>query len=485
MVDEPQPLGLEGLPSILAQLGRATAQAGAEVVRGSLPGGGDPTISADAYYAIRSTELQFRFLLVRQQTQVVLFFHKRKGEVRPLAGTVQLQLAATDERFGEVPFAGAADAPRRSGARAGEGGGAPQFRLRLPAFIDLAPSLDERVRYAPSEAAADSLVLFRIGPGAGHRLAIALDEDLEESDVVYFDGVRHDLGGAWLARPFVELAAAIRGWLAELQAASGPLPSENILELDLGQARPDNDALRVIHTIVAAYSETEAALPIRPPPPGSLAAALVTGGSDADLGQAGLLPGYEIAGYRADVQLRLGPDGLISSEGEAVSLAMQLAVARRASGLVIDIALLPPDFLLTGTLFSQFVEALRSQAPGRDFPPDLASAATWSDLVRSAQAEIAIFRIERREEVDEELIVLPSRGGSGGERVLLLSVDAVIDRSTPVPRVKLSKLRLRYDSTSDADQAIDEATARYFLRLAQSLHTWTQWTGGRARAGST
>ena len=51
----------------------------------------------------------------------------------------------------------------------------------------------------------------------------------------------------------------------------------------------------------------------------------------------------------------------------------------------------------------------------------------------------------------------------------MLSVDAVIDRST-VPRVKLSSLRLRYDSQTDADQRIDRATADYFLRLARSLH---------------
>lgn len=471
MAAEASSLGLEGLPALLAGLARATVQAGAAVVRDSLPTTADSTLAADHYYAIAATGLQFRFLVTRQATQVVLFFRKRQSEQRPLAATIDLKLAPSDSSAGEPASLAAASIGAAGGARPG----APQVRLRLPSFIDLSPTPDEQVRYAPSGADADSLVLFRIGPRGEHRLAIALGDDLDDSEVVYFDGVRQVLGETWPARPLVDLAAEIRDWLAEQQAASGPLPSEHRVELDLADA--DNDAVRLIQTVIAAYGETESALPPPSAAAGSLAALLADPRSDASLTQAGLLPGYAIADYRAEVQLRLGPDGLISSEGEAVSLAMGLTVARRASGLAVEIALLPPDFLITGTLHSQFVEALRSLTPGRQLPPDLVAPGAWSDLITAAQASLSIFRVDRRGEVDEELVVLPTTPRSGRERVLLFSLQAVIDRTTPVPRVSLSDLRLRFDSQSDEDGAVDRATARYFLRLAQSLHTWIVWTG--------
>ena len=475
MADESAALDLGGLPDVIAGLSQATVQAALQVVQGSLPRPDDGELAADRYYAIAATQLAFRFLFVRKATQVVLFFHKGQTEVRPLSGTVELRLRASPAQpEGAVPASGAAD-------RGAEGSGGEHLRLRLPSFIDLVPSLEERVRYAPVGAAPDSLVLFRIGPGAGHRLAIALAEHLEASAVTYFDGVRHELGASWPARPFLDLALAIAGWLRDQRPGGGASASDPLIDLDLGGMGTSNDAGGVIRSLVTAYRQTEAALPRTPAPRGELAAAIIArpvakaAPSREWLTQAGLLPGYEIESYSAEVQLRLGQDGQIRSEGEAVSLAMSLAVSRRSAGLTVDIALLPPDFLITGLLHSQFVESLANLSPGREFPPDLAAPEVFRDAIRSAQGELSIFRVARSGEVDEDLILVPLRGGRA-ERQLLLSVDAVIDRSTPVPRVKLSSLRLRYDSQTDADQQIDRATADYFLRLAQSLHIWTRWT---------
>lgn len=469
MADELETLGLDGLPGIVAQLGQATAVAAARVVHASLPSPGFSASPAEHYYAVAATRLEFRFLFVRKASQVLLFFHKQKTEVRPLSGTLRLQLVARDERLAPPPFDAEASSPP-SGRQPAE---AVRFRLRLPAFIDLSPSLEERVRYAPEGAAAESLVLFRIGPAAQHRLAIALAPTLEQSRIVYFDGVRHELSAGWPARPFLDLARAIRHFALEAQREDEPLPSENILDLDLSGMRKDNDAGRVIQTLVAAYLQTESALPLPPPPPGTLSAELARTERDAELRSAGLLPGYEIASYRAEVQLRLSADGLLHSEGEAVYLGLRLAVRRAAAGLAVELALSPPDFLITGRLFDAFVEAIRSQKPGADFPPELSRPEAWSELVTSAQSELSIFRIRRAGEVDEDLLLLPV---PRSERVLLCSLEAVIDGSAPLPRVHISRLRLRFDSQTDADQQLDEATFRYFVRLAQSLHIWTVWT---------
>lgn len=475
MAADPETLGLDGLPGIVAQLGQATAVAAARVVHASLPSAAGSASAAEHYYAVAATRLEFRFLFVRKASQVLLFFHKQKTEVRPLSGTLRLQLVARDERLAPPPFdAEAAPLPRTS-----EPAESVRFRLRLPAFVDLSPSLEERVRYAPAGAAPESLVLFRIGPAAQHRLAIALAPALEQSRIVYFDGVRHELLSGWPARPFLDLARAIRRFALEAQTEDGPLPSEKMLDLDLSAMTPDNDAGRVIKTLVAAYLQTESALPL-PPPPGTLSAELARSERDAELRSAGLLPGYEIASYRAEVQLRLSADGLIHSEGEAVVLGLRLAVRRAATGLAVELALSPPDFLITGRLFDAFVEAIRSQKPGAGFPPELQSPAAWSELVTSAQSELSIFRTRRTGEVDEDLLLLPV---PRSERVLLCSLEAVIDGSAPLPRVHVSQLRLRFDSQTDADQELDEATFRYFVRLAQSLHTWTVWTrpaGGAA-----
>ena len=92
---------------------------------------------------------------------------------------------------------------------------------------------------------------------------------------------------------------------------------------------------------------------------------------------------------------------------------------------------MPPDFLITGLLHSQFVESLANLSPGREFPPDLAAPGVFRDAIRSAQGGLSIFRVARSGEVDEDLILVPLRGGRA-ERQLLLSVDAVIDR-TAIP----------------------------------------------------
>ena len=182
----------------------------------------------------------FRFLFVRKATQVVLFFHKGQTEVRPLSGTVELRLRASQPSRGAVPASGRQTVERKGRGRAPAS--APAELHRPCALAGGAGSLRSRRRCARFAGA----VSHRAG-GRGIATAIALAEHLEASAVTYFDGVRHELGASWPARPFWIWRWRIAGWLRDQQPGGGASASDPLIDLDLGGMGTSNDAGGVIH----------------------------------------------------------------------------------------------------------------------------------------------------------------------------------------------------------------------------------------------
>ena len=72
---------------------------------------------------------------------------------------------------------------------------------------------------------------------------------------------------------------------------------------------------------------------------------------------------------------------------------MSLAVSRRSAGLTVDIALLPPDFLITG-LLQPVRQSLANLSPGHRIRRSR-GARVFRDAIRSAQGELSIFRVAR------------------------------------------------------------------------------------------
>jgi hypothetical protein len=258
--------------------------------------------------------------------------------------------------------------------------------------------------------------------------------------------------------PILEFIESLRGWLEGGKPIGEEIP---IAMPTLGERM--NNVHLTLNYLVEGYLLSELEMLIargsQVPPPLNL-----------------ITPFYAVDAYSADVALCLDHQGRFAAPDEPnpVSLNLSLRVARESGVLVAHIALLPPDFLAAGSLRDAFVAALREDnAVTRSLRQTLAmtTGSTFTDFLTRADSRAVVFRTERTAQADTDTVVLPG-SWLGSPRTLILVAEVTVSDASTSPKVSLHKVRLVFDSLSDADQALDPKSATYFARLGASLDDW-------------
>ncbi len=394
-----------------------------------------------ACLSLSSLDLKLRLYLARDRGKIVFFFFRKKKGTEVLLDT-DLQ-ARVRPRMRER-------APERRPLR---------FSVVRPPFIRRAP---EEVRTLALEATAlAEPVVFALGPRREDRLVISNSRG--SARVFYRCGgvteqIRPDLDGNWPLDPFLALLDEIRRWIHQGIDSGQPLP---VPAIRVGEPSVQEivDAMVECYTTLKAAFEQEARSPLS----------------------------LELSDFTSRVMLRVTPEGTIAEdEFDPFQLVFLMRELPGAESDELRVSVGPPDFLVSGEMFTAFREALvGKQLPTLRAHVDFrlrrkgifVTLKEMTAFVESAFAgrQVSVFRVQRGK-LDTDILVLrgPFRGVS---TVLVFSARFEVVKTPSKREVSLRKdFQLLHFGPGGEEARIGHEFVKFFFRLAAALQTWTQLT---------
>ncbi|MEM7355669.1 MAG: hypothetical protein AAF657_32945 [Acidobacteriota bacterium] len=351
------------------------------------------------------------------------------------------------------------------------------FQLGAPPFLVLAPNVAQLQRYAPltsstGVATRDNTLLLRIGPDPDDILAAWIPDVRRkfQKAQLWYRSQSLETSSGWRLAPFVALIETLRAWLD-----AGPERDRVSPFAPFSDQRTDPDT--ILRRIVQAYCRATKALAA---PSGEA----TNSERLTDVGRH-LTSAYTVAEFRSTAALRLDDDGSLAVQSKAdqpflMRQSVQLERDER-TGVTARVSVLPPDFLVAGALFEQFMELLSSEADTVADALDLRTEA-FDRFLTDARQGASVVRIDRKSrQRDVNLILL--RGAIDDEpRLVLLRSLFRVNTSADPPVVARARRLLKkapyevvYQGPPAASHAVlDDDGALYFKRLLGALKSWME-----------
>lgn len=456
---EREALNVEELVAQHLSLARSIPGANRALLEASLDSLLGPTSSPGSTYALSRLEHSARLFLVRQQ-QRLLFYLFRLGA--PQTAVVM------DTRF-TAAFRPTPPEPKPAPARSAD----LSFRLTLPGFVVLKPTSTQLEAYGPRRATPENTILLELGDAL--RLAV---KDPEEGTGWFDADLRLTRGGVdikpikdgerWLFMPFQRLLARVRDWVLgrgereELTLARLPETRSSFWELIAVFAR------LYIGGQSALSEGFEATWPAR--------------GEETSERHpmAEFRTRFALSSFAATSKLLLNKAGRLATRSDKDTIQLRLKAEADQNRITVDLQ--PPDFLASGPIYQQFLEALRSDMAAEllaklksESGAANLTASELAALLSASHTEIEVFRVSRGS-TDRDVFVV--QGALRGEaKVVITRADFAVDVLAEPPRVsfKAGSLELLHFGDRDAAEPdVHEDAIDYFLQLITQIKTWSE-----------
>lgn len=439
------------MPRRFGLMARGFRQAAERLGRQSAPGVVQHALALPPILLLREARVRTRFFLAAREHDVVFFFFRKDAPQRVvLDATIAFRIA---------PSAFAA-APLRMLPEGIE------HHAVLPPFI---------VPGSAPEAFAQEL---GVGPGEvfllslpGGVLAVARPESRDKARAGWLatgeSGIARlqlDASDATTIAVFLSLTRTIGEWVS-----AGFEHGREVLFDTAAIAGQSPVIHEIFHRVCESWTEAynEASVGAEPPPEG-------------------LAPAYSVEDYLATVQLRLRPDGMLAHDDDEdpfqLLLTMSISVVNGVPRSRVGIG--PPDFLVSGPLFSSFLVALTSEE-ALDDATELLGIDNDEDRTRlrtfllAALPKALVFRVKRKardgSDRDSDLVVSAEQwNGVAATLVICADFDVRGEPDVQVQYVRgaqkvvFSSLPLKKRVEPDSD------LIRYCLRLLASLRNWIE-----------
>ena len=185
--------------------------------------------------------------------------------------------------------------------------------------------------------------------------------------------------------------------------------------------------------------------------------------------------------YRAEVILRLQPDGSLAEKvaDDTFRLRMSVGTAEVRGEPVANVSLGPPDFLSSGKLRDRLLERLADKEHDvfEEFDLPDNRKEVLSQWMRSALSDAIVFRAEKDRDEDTDVFVLRA-DWEGVRRTAAFSSRLEIEKVGDDYRItKFDSPEVIYTDIPGAKNPLDVRFPRYFLTFSQQLGYWYRALG--------
>ena len=393
------------------------------------------------------------FLAAAEKRRILLFFRDRGVERLLLRARMDLNLAPV--------VSGLFDTPEVRGLR---------FSLVMPPFVIQRTTDMMRLGEIPPAGKDDGLLVLAAGQDGMARFAAVLPKGKRQKmrfyyspavDATYEHVSPFNHNGGWPLRPFEDLFLVVQTWV--------DLGFENADEIPVNRLEfgPEGSHLRLItETVVKCFRELRGTI------------------SMADRDSLPGMPVHDLENFLAEIVLRTRADGNIARRDEDNPFHLLLSFSWQ---LYVDadhlkIAIGPPDFLVSGELLQSFLNLMQSDEFKKSartallkkkWPPPRISAFLRDLNSAIVTGNCTVFRVNRRREVDTDIIVIKRDSGICGwifsGDFILSPADAAGSR-----RINLKgNLKILHEGDSDED-IVAGLFVKYFQWLCAEIYQWTK-----------
>jgi hypothetical protein len=395
----------------------------------------EPSLAEINY--LRTIDLDWQISFIKSGTSTIFFiFHKQKETWVMLDASVSLNVRIANT-LEPRPRPAIEDIHRM---------------VRFPTFFWADPSDSEISTFGPPGATRGNTIFFKLGSGQ-NIFAISNPELGKKATLRYspgrIPGPVEPQDGKYSLAPFLDLTRTLRDWLARDK------PSSAAIRL-VGAPGKDTPVHQILTALLQAYVDSSE----------SLAKA-----SSDDL----FLP-YVIDRYHLSLNLRVRADGSLAEKKEEEQFRLILdASIKNGPPPESSVDLMPPDFLIGGALFDAFFSALQPPSAVQALANALGiNPGFLRPFIADAKSTAIIFRIDREEDRDEDLMVL-SGELTGSQTTLIIKAFFRVKAERDPPTVELDEDTieiLRITSAGPPTGLIPFKFVNYYLLLASSLRHW-------------
>ena len=395
----------------------------------------EPSLAEVNY--LRTIDLDWQISFTKSGTSTILFFfHKKKEDWVMLDASVSLnvRIANTQE---PRPRPAIEDIHRL---------------VRFPTFFWVNPSDAEITTFGPPGATRGNTIFFKLGSGE-NIFAISNPELGKKATLRYspqrIPGQVEPQDGKYSLAPFIDLTLTLRDWLLKDKPASAAI------EL-VGAPSKDTPVHAILTALLQAYVDSNESLATAP--------------SD-DL----FLP-YVIDRFDFSLNVRLRADGSLAEKKEEEQFRLVLdASTKSGPPPVTSVDLLPPDFLISGALFDAFFSALQPPSAVQALADALGiNPGFVRPFIADAQSTAIIFRIDRDDDLDEDVMVLSGQL-TGSPTTLIVKASFRVRAEKDPPTVELDEDTveiLKITGAGPPTGPIPFKFVSYYLLLASGLRHW-------------
>lgn len=405
-------------------------------------------------YFLGNMELVWHFFLAAAGESRILLFYRTKGVERLLL-CAKIFLRLTPASSAEF------DAVEPTGLR---------ISLVIPPFVVQRVNDMIRPGGVPPYGPKDELLVLAVGLDRLSRIAAVFPKGKREKIQLYYSPavnapyeriIPDSHNGSWPLRPFEDLFLTVHSWVERGFENAGDIP---VHTLSLG---PKGSHLSTIASVVEhSFRELRQTI-------SKAARNTITG-----------IPSHDLEAFLAEIILRTRADGNLATKDEDDPFHMLLSFRWQSYGDAdhLRVAIGPPDFLVSGDLKKSFMDCMRSdefKEPVKDYLiknewPSHRISLFLEDMHSAVlSGNCTVVRVNRRREVDTNIIVIQRRPGIRGWIFAADFVLSPID-SLGKRRVKMDgNLRVLYEGDSKVD-TVGELFVKYFEWLCAEIHQWTK-----------
>jgi hypothetical protein len=325
--------------------------------------------------------------------------------------------------------------------------------VRFPTFFWADPSDSDISTFGPPGATRDNTVFFKLG-SAQNIFAISNPELEEDATLRYspggVPGPVEPQDGEYSLAPFLDLTFTLRDWLARDK------PSSAAISLT-GTPSRDTPIHEILTTLLQAYVDSNESL--------------------AKASSDDLFAPYVLDRYDLSLNVRIRADGSLAEKKEDEQFRLVIdATTKNGPPPVISVDLMPPDFLIGGSLFDAFFSAFLDPSGVQALASELhiTPAESLRPFIADAKSTAVIFRIDRDEDHDDDVVVL-SGNLRGTQTTLIIKASFRVNADKDPPSVRLLNDEIRILKISGDGEPTGEIPFRfvkYYLLLASGLRHW-------------
>ena len=431
---------IRALLSDIPEMMESIPYVGGQMIRSSIGGLYDNNIGALSTFQLGRIRLNWHLYITKKHERVVFFFFRNDVQeevfidlelslsVAPVANLSPILKTDYDVRFIWFP----------------------------PAFVFVAPPdhVLGSLGITMDDVKNDYALVLSLNEDESNIMSVSLHEE-RTSHVIHSDrGVRQEMSIDDIPLSLLfSLYRVIRSWIR------GDIKSRPAIEID---TTPDNDMKEVLNTLFQLLIVSNNQL--------VYSAAKI----DSELDDQSesiyyqLLPHYMLEEFSGKLHLRLKENGDFATQHEDKPFQLRVDLETKWGEDIpeVQVRVVPPDFLVSGTLFDLFVDELRSHSL------DLAdktgiSTDKLEQAIELASSHGSIFRIERGRDVDTELFILPLTPRKDGEVLMFSGLFAVQVGDTASVEYRGEFRNMILDHAKPAPEVI-----RYFVRLLKYMRKW-------------